>query len=74
MCERTGTLSKRKICVICELIVSTKQASSSPTVGAEVEVESDVPAPSSPRRPAVPPPEPPVVKQPVSEFCQQIAI
>jgi len=39
-----------------------------------VEIESDVPVPSSPRRPAVPPPEPPVVKQPVSEFCQQIAI
>jgi len=38
-----------------------------------VEIESDVPAPSSPRRPLVPPPEPPVVKQPVSEFCQQIA-
>ncbi|XP_021936980.1 unconventional myosin-XV-like isoform X3 [Zootermopsis nevadensis] len=37
---------------------------SSPTAGAELEIESDVPAPSSPRRPVVPPPEPPVVKQP----------
>ncbi|XP_069684999.1 unconventional myosin-XV isoform X8 [Periplaneta americana] len=37
---------------------------SSPTVGADVEVDSEGPAPSSPRRPAVPPPEPPVVKQP----------
>ena len=74
MCERTVKLSKRKTYVTCELTVSTKQASSSPTVGAEVEVEPDVSAPSSPRRPVVPPPEPPVVKQPVSEFCQQIAI
>jgi hypothetical protein len=64
----------RKICITCEPAFSTKQASSSPTVGTEVEVEPDVPAPSSPRRPVVPPPEPPVVKQPVSEFCQQIAI
>ncbi|XP_069684992.1 unconventional myosin-XV isoform X2 [Periplaneta americana] len=45
---------------------------SSPTVGADVEVDSEGPAPSSPRRPAVPPPEPPVVKQPARKVSHEV--